>query len=79
LCLFIFTCRDIVNIRCNDFGLNEVPYIKKGAPYDAYHIIENVYGGPHEWWNIHPASNPIEHQVGIHAKDAIIWLIKKQI
>ncbi|MCZ2991773.1 hypothetical protein NYY86_26950, partial [Acinetobacter baumannii] len=25
-----------------------------GQPYDAHHIIENNFGGPHEWWNIHP-------------------------
>ncbi len=42
-------------------------YRKAGAPYDAHHIIENNYGGNHEWWNIHPAKAPVEHQGGIHA------------
>ncbi|WP_141993217.1 T7SS effector LXG polymorphic toxin [Bacillus sp. B4EP4a] len=37
-------------------------------PYDAHHIIENNFGGPHEWWNIHPAKFPDEHQAGIHGK-----------
>jgi len=42
-----------------------------GQKYDAHHIIENVYGGPHEWWNLHPARFPDQHQLGIH-KDPII-------
>jgi hypothetical protein len=50
-------------------------YLKKGDAYDAHHIIENTHGGPHEWWNIHPASNPIEHQAGIHGKDGISKLL----
>jgi hypothetical protein len=29
--------------------------------YDAHHIIQNNHGGPHEWWNIHPAVRE-EHQ-----------------
>ncbi|WP_285813516.1 LXG domain-containing protein [Rossellomorea marisflavi] len=41
-----------------------------GQPYDAHHIIENNFGGPHEWWNIHPAKYPNEHQAGIHGKGA---------
>lgn len=38
----------------------------KGELYDAHHIIENNFGGNHEWWNIHPAKFPNEHQAGIH-------------
>ncbi|MEN1970025.1 hypothetical protein WMZ97_18365 [Lentibacillus sp. N15] len=41
-----------------------------GQPYDAHHIIENNFGGPHEWWNIHPARFPDEHQLGIHGKES---------
>ncbi|SMP36614.1 fibronectin type III domain-containing protein [Flavobacterium hercynium] len=37
-----------------------------GTPYDAHHIIENQFEGPHEWWNMHPAKFPDEHQGGIH-------------
>ncbi len=37
-----------------------------GDPYDAHHIIENQIGGPAEWWNIHPARFPDQHQGGIH-------------
>lgn len=29
-------------------------------------IIENQFEGPHEWWNMHPAKFPDEHQSGIH-------------
>ncbi len=39
---------------------------KQGDKYDAHHIIENTFGGEHEWWNIHPAKFPNEHQAGIH-------------
>ncbi|KPN13956.1 transposase [Bacillus australimaris] len=41
-----------------------------GQPYDAHHIIENNFGGAHEWWNIHPAKYPNEHQAGVHGKGA---------
>lgn len=39
---------------------------KIGDRYDAHHIIENSFGGDNEWWNIHPAKFPNEHQAGIH-------------
>ena len=45
---------------------------RSGNKYDAHHIIENKFGGPNEWWNIHPArggsntSGLNEHQGGIH-------------
>ena len=39
---------------------------KMGDKYDAHHVIENSFGGEHEWWNIHPAKFPDEHQSGIH-------------
>ena len=39
---------------------------KAGDKYDAHHVIENSFGGEHEWWNIHPAKFPNEHQSGIH-------------
>lgn len=42
------------------------PVRRKGDKYDAHHIIENSFGGDHEWWNIHPAKFPNEHQSGIH-------------
>ena len=41
-------------------------YKKVGDPYDAHHIIEQNFGGEHEWWNMHPAKFPDEHQGGIH-------------
>ena len=40
-----------------------------GQPYDAHHVIENVYGGAHEWWNLTPARFPDQHQGGIHTED----------
>lgn len=46
-----------------------------GQPYDAHHIIELKTGGPNEWWNLHPASFPGEHQNGIHAAGSLAKLI----
>jgi predicted ribonuclease toxin of YeeF-YezG toxin-antitoxin module len=40
---------------------------RKNSYYDAHHIIENTYNGPHKWWNIHPASYT-EHHSKIHAQ-----------
>lgn len=37
-----------------------------GDAFDAHHIIENIYGGPHDWWNLTPARFPGQHQGGIH-------------
>ena len=39
---------------------------RAGQPYDAHHIIESRYGGPNQWWNMHPARFPDQHQQGIH-------------
>jgi hypothetical protein len=39
---------------------------RKGQLYDGHHIIEKSAGGPNEWWNLHPAAFPNEHQAGIH-------------
>ena len=47
----------------------------KGQPYDAHHIIECVFNGPAEWWNIHPAASPDEHQNGIHRANGPAWWI----
>ena len=30
----------------------------KGQPYDAHHIMESSYGGPCEWYNLHPPCFP---------------------
>jgi predicted ribonuclease toxin of YeeF-YezG toxin-antitoxin module len=40
---------------------------RAGHRYDAHHLIEVSVKGPNEWWNIHPAKFPDEHQGGIHA------------
>ena len=42
------------------------PVRRVGDKYDAHHIIDNSFQGEHEWWNIHPAKFPNEHQSGIH-------------
>jgi predicted ribonuclease toxin of YeeF-YezG toxin-antitoxin module len=41
---------------------------KIGSNYDAHHLVELSYGGANEWWNMHPAKFPDEHQGGIHRK-----------
>ncbi|MEQ6378646.1 hypothetical protein RZN25_17720 [Bacillaceae bacterium S4-13-56] len=44
---------------------------KAGDKFDAHHLIENSFKGKHEWWNIHPAKFPDEHQGGIHAPGSL--------
>lgn len=46
-------------------------YLDIGDNYDLHHIIERKYGGPNTWWNSHPASNPTQHQGGIHGSGGI--------
>ncbi|ANN33986.1 cytoplasmic protein [Bacillus thuringiensis serovar coreanensis] len=48
-----------------------IPLRHVDDPYDAHHFIENAHGGEHEWWNMHPARYPNEHQGGIHGKEGI--------
>ena len=31
------------------------------------YLIESSHGGPNQWWNIHPARFPDQHQGGIHS------------
>ena len=79
--------RKKVNLRkewANEYGIEYPTYSKKqiegnikykkrkvGEAYDLHHIIPRAYGGPNEWWNMIPATNPVEHQGGIHRKDGI--------
>lgn len=44
---------------------------RAGDRFDAHHIIELSTGGPNEWWNLHPAGFPDQHQGGIHAAGSI--------
>ena len=46
------------------------PVDEKGRRYQLHHIIEQQYGGEHEWWNIHPAKFPDQHQGGIHGANS---------
>ena len=39
---------------------------KVGDKYDAHNIFDKFFGGELEWWIIHPAKFPNEHQSGIH-------------
>lgn len=50
----------------DQFSANGTLVRRAGQPYDAHHIIESSYAGPNEWWNMHPARFPDEHQQGIH-------------
>jgi len=49
---------------------------RAGDPYDAHHVIENVYGGPHEWWNLTPARFPDQHQGGINTESIMKTLFR---
>ena len=46
------------------------PVDENGRKYQLHHIIEQQFGGNHEWWNIHPAKFPDEHQKLIHGKNS---------
>lgn len=48
---------------------------RAGQPFDVHHLIEQSFGGSHEWWNLHPAAYPWEHQAGIHAANSISRLV----
>ena len=50
----------------DQFSANGTLVRRAGQPYDAHHIIESSYAGPNEWWNMHPARFPDQHQQGIH-------------
>lgn len=39
---------------------------RAGDLFDAHHVVENIYGGPHVWWNLTPARFPGAHQGGLH-------------
>ncbi|NTE04378.1 hypothetical protein G6M26_06125 [Agrobacterium tumefaciens] len=52
------------------YDKNGEVYKEIGDEYDAHHIIEQNYGGNHEWWNMHPAKFPDEHQAGIHGANS---------
>ena len=43
----------------------------EGATYDCHHIILSSWGGDAEWWNMHPARFPDEHQQKIHSKGGL--------
>jgi predicted ribonuclease toxin of YeeF-YezG toxin-antitoxin module len=40
----------------------------KGGRYDAHHLVECSWNGSAEWYNMHPAKHPDEHQWSIHRK-----------
>ena len=49
---------------------------RAGERYDAHHIIEQKYGGPHKWWNLTPARYPEQHQGGIHREPVMQILFR---
>ncbi|WP_180364859.1 RHS repeat-associated core domain-containing protein [Selenomonas sp. WCT3] len=53
------------------YSKNGIKIRSAGDYYDAHEIIPNRFGGPFEWYNIHPAKYPNEHQGGIHGAGSI--------
>ena len=41
------------------------PKDANGNNYQAHHVIPSPYGGPNEWWNLHPVPRST-HQSGVH-------------
>ena len=52
-----------------------LPQMATGQYYDAHELIPKVYNSPLQWWNIHPALKPDQHQRGIHRKNAPLYSI----
>lgn len=48
---------------------------RAGQYFDAHHIIELSTEGPNVWWNLHPASFPVEHQQLIHGASSLATTI----
>ena len=48
---------------------------RAGQYFDAHHIIELSTDGPNVWWNLHPASHPVEHQQLIHGAQSLATII----
>ena len=42
----------------------------------VHHIIPQEYGGPHEWWNVHPLHSA-QHQAGVHGSGSYLRQLKK--
>ena len=57
----------------------EAPVRDVGDYYDVHELIPNSHGGPLEWWNVHPARFPDQHQRIIHGKDSVINKILKEL
>lgn len=57
--------------------LNEAGNVirRAGQNFDAHHIIELCTEGPNTWWNLHPASYPVEHQQLIHGAESLATMI----
>jgi hypothetical protein len=43
------------------------PKTESGVDFQAQHVIPQQYGGPNQWWNLHPVPGGSAHQGGVHA------------
>ncbi|WP_125833337.1 HNH endonuclease [Pseudomonas sp. v388] len=43
------------------------PKTESGVDFQAHHVIPQQYGGPNQWWNLHPVPVGSAHQGGVHA------------
>ncbi|WP_339533057.1 DUF637 domain-containing protein [Pseudomonas mucidolens] len=43
------------------------PKTESGVDFQAHHVIPQQYGGPNQWWNLHPVPGGSAHQGGVHA------------
>ncbi|WP_425594377.1 HNH endonuclease, partial [Pannonibacter phragmitetus] len=42
------------------------PKTENGVDFQAHHVIPQQYGGPNQWWNLHPVPGGSAHQGGVH-------------
>jgi hypothetical protein len=43
------------------------PKTESGVDFQAHLVIPQQYGGPNQWWNLHPVPGGSAHQGGVHA------------
>jgi hypothetical protein len=49
-----------------------------GSRHQAHHLIPQQFGGPQQWWNLHPLSAE-NHQGGVHGKSAPLTQLLKSL
>ncbi|MBA4152283.1 MAG: hypothetical protein C0509_06955 [Acinetobacter sp.] len=50
-----------------EFNTGQIwPKTASGVDFQSHHVIPKQYGGPNQWWNLHPVPGGSAHQGGVH-------------